>query len=126
MASALQQQLSAIAAKTTHALDLKAQRAQHGKSLLFEPRDAAAQTFDTIFQICLEGFEELCMLDPKFNAFAQNLFSEQSKDEDRTQMSAAQNEELDTVIKSFLALVGGRLLLKPGQKAVEWLVRRFQ
>ncbi|CAK4031147.1 U3 small nucleolar RNA-associated 10 [Lecanosticta acicola] len=125
MATALQQQLAAIAANSTHQLDLKAQKARHSKSLLFEPRDAATQTFETIYQISLEGFEDLCHLDSRFVPFARNLFSEQSKSEDRTQMTAKENEELDRVIESFLGLLGGRLLLKPAIKAAEWLVRRF-
>ncbi|KAK7526261.1 uncharacterized protein IWZ02DRAFT_416928 [Phyllosticta citriasiana] len=124
--SSLQQQLAAIAATSTHQLDLKAQKAAHGKSLLFEPKIAASQDFNTVYQICHEGFQELCLLDPRFAAFAQNLFSEQSKTEDRTQMTKAQNEELDAVLESFLGLVGARLLLKPAVKAVEWLVRRFR
>lgn len=126
MATGLQQQLAAIAANSTHQLDLKAQKARHSKSLLFEPRDAATQSFDTIYQICYEGFEELCMLDARFSSFARNIFSEQSKHEDRTQMTARENEELDQTLESFLGLVGGRLLLKPAMKAVEWLVRRFR
>ncbi|KKY13464.1 putative ssu processome component [Diplodia seriata] len=126
MTSALQQQLAQIAASSTHQLDLKAQKAAHGKSLLFEPRIAASQDFNTIYQICHEGFQELCMLDPRFAAFAQNLFSEQSKTEDRTQMTKKENEELDAVLESFLGLVGARILLKPAVKAVEWLVRRFR
>lgn len=125
MASALQQQLAAIAANSTHQLDLKAQKARHSKSLLFEPQDAASQSFETIYQLCLEGFEELCQLDSRFVPFARNLFSEQSKSEDRTQMTALDNAELDRVIERFLGLLGGRLLLKPAIKAAEWLVRRF-
>ena len=126
MATALQQQLAQIAANSTHQLDLKAQKARHSKSLLFEPRDAAGQSFETIYQICCEGFEELCMLDARFGAYSRNIFSEQSRDEDRTQMTAKENEELDKTLESFLGLVGGRLLLKPAMKAVEWLVRRFR
>jgi len=126
MATALQQQLAAIASQSTNQLDLRAQRNQHSKSLLFEPKDAANQTFDTIYQICIEGFQDLCMLDARFMPFAKNLFSEQSKREDRTQMTAKDNEELDNVIRSFLGLISGRLLLKPGHKAIEWLVRRFR
>lgn len=126
MATILQQQLAAIAASSTQQLDLKAQKARHSKSLLFEPGDAATQSFDTIYQICYEGFEELCMLDARFSSFARNLFSEQSKNEDRTLMTAKENEELDKTVGSFLGLVGGRLLLKPALKAVEWLVRRFR
>ena len=126
MATALQQQLAVIAANSTHQLDLKAQKARHSKSLLFEPRDAAAQSFDTIYQICYEGFEELCALDSRFATFSRNIFSEQSKNEDRTQMTAKENGDLDQILETFLGLVGGRLLLKPAMKAVEWLVRRFR
>ncbi|KAI9838111.1 MAG: hypothetical protein M1819_006267 [Sarea resinae] len=126
MASALAAQLSQIAAHSTNSLDLKAQRTAHSQSLIFEARDAANQGFDTIFQLCYEGFGELCLLDPRFTVFARNIFSEHSKKEERTQMTAAQNEELDRVVEDFLGLVGGRLLLKPAIKAVEWLVRRFR
>ncbi|TKA26604.1 hypothetical protein B0A50_04712 [Salinomyces thailandicus] len=126
MATSLQQQLAAIQQNSTNQLDLKAQKTRHSKSLLFEPRDAAGQSFDTIYQICYEGFEELCMLDARFTQYARNLFSEQSKSEDRTQMTAGENEELDKAVESFLGLVQGRLLLKPAVKAVEWLVRRFR
>lgn len=125
MATVLQQQLAAIAAKSTHQLDLRAQRTQHSKSLLFEPRIAAGQSLETIYHICLDGFRELCMLDSRFTAFRDSLFSTQSKDEDRTQMSSQENEDLDATICSFLRLVSGKLLLSPAQKAVEWLVRRF-
>ena len=126
MATSLQQQLAAIAAKSQKSLDLKALKTRHGKSLLFEPRDAASQSFEVLYQICNEGFEELCMLDARFTPFARNLFSEQSKYEDRTQMTARENEELDKILDSFLGLVCARLLLKPAMKAVEWLVRRFR
>jgi len=125
MATALQRQLAVIAANSTHQLDLKAQKARHGKSLLFEPRDASTQSFDTIYQICYEGFEELCMLDARFIPFSRSLFSEQSKNEDRTDMTVGENADLDKMVASFLGLIGGRLLLRPAIKAVEWLVRRF-
>jgi U3 small nucleolar RNA-associated protein 10 len=124
--SALQKQLAVIAATSTQQLDLKAQRTAHGKSLLYEPKIAASQTFNNIYQVCHEGFRELCMLDNRFAAFSKNLFSDQGKTEERNQMTAKENEELDVVIERFLTLVGPRLSLKPAQKAVEWLVRRFR
>ncbi|PGH31297.1 U3 small nucleolar RNA-associated protein 10 [[Emmonsia] crescens] len=126
MASSLAAQLSQIAATSTHQLDLKAQRVAHSKSLLFEQRDAVSQSFDTIYQICFEGFQELCALDSRFTRFRRTIFSEQSKTEDRLEMNAEQNKELDIVLDEFLALVGSRLLLQPAIKAVEWLVRRFR
>ncbi|OCK74942.1 hypothetical protein K432DRAFT_386511 [Lepidopterella palustris CBS 459.81] len=124
--TSLQKQLAAIAVQSTHQLDLKAQKTAHGKSLLFEPKVAASQTFDSIFQICYEGFQELCLLDSRFVAFSRNLFSEQSKSEERNQMTTKENQELDSVIESFLTLVSSRLLLKPALKAVEWPIRRFR
>ncbi|KAJ5679855.1 U3 small nucleolar RNA-associated protein 10 [Penicillium macrosclerotiorum] len=126
MASSLTAQLSQIAAKSTHELDLKKQRVAHSQSLIFDKKIAVSQDFDTIYDICNDGFQELCSLDARFEEFARSIFSEQSKAEDRTQMNAAQNQELDSVIESFLALVGGRLQLSPAVKAVDWLVRRFR
>lgn len=126
MATALQKQLAAIAASSTHQLDLKAQKSAHGKSLLFEAKVASSQSFENLFLICHDGFRELCALDPRFRQFATNLFSEQSKEEDRLQMTDAENRKLNTVLEAFITLVGPRLLLKPAQKALEWLVRRFK
>ncbi|KAJ5082985.1 U3 small nucleolar RNA-associated protein 10 [Penicillium argentinense] len=126
MASSLAAQLSQIAAKSTNELDLKSQRISHSQSLIFDRKIAGSQDFDTIYDICYEGFRELCSLDARFEEFARTIFSEQSKAEDRTQMNAAQNKELDSVIEAFLALVGGRLQLSPAVKAVDWLVRRFR
>ncbi|KAJ4376771.1 snoRNA-binding rRNA-processing protein utp10 [Didymella sp. IMI 355093] len=126
MATALQKQLAAIAASSTHQLDLKAQKSAHGKSLLFESRVAGSQSFESLFLICHDGFRELCALDARFRQFASSLFSEQSKEEDRLQMTDAENKKLNAVLEAFITLVGPRLLLKPAQKALEWLVRRFK
>jgi hypothetical protein len=126
MATALQKQLAAIAASSTHQLDLKAQKAAHGKSLLFEAKMAASQSFETLYVICYEGYRDLCALDSRFVPFSKSLFSGQSKVEDRTQMTKEENKKLDAVLEAFITLVGPRLLLKPAQKAVEWLVRRFR
>jgi U3 small nucleolar RNA-associated protein 10 len=124
--SALQKQLAAIAATSSKQLDLKAQRAAHGQSLLFPARVAVSQDFETIYHICLEGFEELCALDSRFNVFANSLFGEESKSQDRGQMTLDQIKELDVVIQRFLGLASSSVLLKPTQKAVEWLIRRFR
>lgn len=126
MATALAAQLAQIRAQSTNSLDLKAQKKAHSQSLLFEPRVAVTQDFDSVYQLCYEGFEELCRLDSRFTSFANNLFSEQSKQEDRTQMTTVQNKQLDTVLEEFLSLIGSKLLLRPALKAVEWLVRRFR
>lgn len=126
MASSLATQLALIRAKGTNSLDLKAQKKAHSQSLLFDHQVAATQDFDSIYIICYEGFQELCKLDSRFIRFANTLFSEQSVREDRTQMTALQNRNLDTCLEEYLGMVSGRLLLKPAIKSVEWLVRRFR
>ena len=126
MASSFAAQLNEIAAKSTNELDLKAQKTAHSQSLIFEKRVAASQDFDTIYQICLEGFEDLCRIDPRFCEFQRSLFSQHSKTQERDQMTADQNATLDTVIEACLGLLGGRLLLSPAVKVAEWLVRRFR
>lgn len=126
MASSLAAQLAQIAANSTKSLDLKAQKTAHSKSLIFSSAIAASQSFDTIYTLCHEGFQELCLLDSRYLEFQRNLFSEQSLAEDRTQMTAGENTELDKRLEAFLGLVGARLRLNPAIKAVEWLIRRFR
>ncbi|KAL8313880.1 hypothetical protein RB597_006340 [Gaeumannomyces tritici] len=126
MATSLSAQLAQIAANSRSSLNVRAQKAAHSKSLLFEPGVAAKQSYQTVYAACHAGFVELCQLDARFSQFSATLFSEQSQDEDRTQLSAAENAELDRRIESFLRLVGGRLRLLPAVKAVEWLIRRFR
>ncbi|KAL9585181.1 MAG: hypothetical protein Q9212_001674 [Teloschistes hypoglaucus] len=125
MATPLAAQLAQIRAPSTNALNLKAQKKAHSRSLLFDERHAANQDFDTLFHICYEGYQDLCRLDTRFANFAGSLFSEQSKQEERTHMTAAQNQQLDLVLEDFMRLLGNRLLLKPGMKSMEWLIRRF-
>lgn len=126
MTSSLAAQLAQIAVKSKISLDVKAQKAAHSKSLLFEPRIAAAQSFQSVYVICRDGFDELCQLDERFVPFGNTLFSELSQDEDRTMMDEAENKELDRKIESFLRLSGSKLRLLPAIKSIEWLIRRFR
>lgn len=126
MATQLAAQLAQIAANSRSSLNVKAQRAAHSKSLIFEPKEAASQSYQTLFALCHQGFEELCQLDSRFAPFQLTIFSEQSQHEDRTQLNAEQNAELDRRIESFLRLVGARLRLMPAIRALEWLIRRFR
>ncbi|AEO69251.1 01275787-a34a-4ed3-b98e-774878c86418 [Thermothielavioides terrestris] len=126
MATSLAAQLAQIAANSRTSFNAKALKASHSKSLIWEPRVAAGQTFAEIYQLCYEGFEELCHLDARFAHFGTTLFSEQSQEADRTQMTAEENGALDKRVDSFLHLVGSRLRLMPAIKAIEWLIRRFR
>jgi U3 small nucleolar RNA-associated protein 10 len=126
MASSLVSQLAQIRAQGANPLDLKAQKKAHSQSLLFDAGVAGTQDFDTIFLLCNEGFQDLCRLDSRFAGFSKSIFSEQSKQADRTQMTALQNSQLDKNLEKFLGMVGSKLLLKPALKAIEWLIRRFR
>ena len=126
MASAFTSQLSRIAVNSTNELNLKAQRAIHSDSLIFDKQVAGAQDFDTIYQICLEGYRELCLLDPNCRQFAQSLFDPQSKTQERAQMTSDDNVALDRTIDVFLTCIGSKLTLLPAVKSLEWLIRRFK
>ena len=124
--SALQKQLAFISSSATHELDLKAQKAAHSHSILFEPHVAATQSFDILYEICIGGFHELCALDLRFKQFDKSLFSAHSRAEDRAQLTKKENESVDKIVESFLRLVGARLPLKSALKAIEWLIRRLR
>ncbi|KAK4196622.1 putative U3 small nucleolar RNA-associated protein 10 [Triangularia verruculosa] len=124
--SSLQEQLKAVQANTRAILQGKLAKAAHAKSLIFEPQVAAGQTYAEIYTACRPGFDELCTIDNRFSPFRAHLFSEQSQQADRTQMTAEENAVLDKRVESFLHLAGARLQLMPAVKAIEWLVRRFR
>lgn len=126
MATSLAAQLAQVAANSKSTLNVKAQKAAHSKSLIWEPKVAATQSLQTLYATCFQGFEDLCQLDARFVPFQATIFSEESQDQDRTQLTASENEELNRQVEAFLRLVGGRLRLMPAIKSVEWLIRRFR
>ncbi|KAF5259814.1 hypothetical protein FOXYS1_9556 [Fusarium oxysporum] len=126
MATALAAQLAQVAANSKSTLNVKAQKAAHSKSLIWEPRVAATQSYQTLYTTCFQGFEELCQLDARFAPFQSTIFSEESQNQDRTQLTASENEELDRRVEAFLRLAGSRLRLMPAIKSIEWLIRRFR
>lgn len=126
MATSLAAQLAQVAANSKSTLNVKAQKAAHSKSLIWEPRIAASQSYQTLYTTCYQGFEELCQLDARFTRFELTIFNVESQNQDRTQLSKGENEELDKQIDAFLRLAGSRLRLMPAIKAIEWLIRRFR
>ncbi len=95
-------------------------------SILFDSHDAADIDLDTIFTLGLSGLAELENIDADFNKFEKFLFSENVKNLERTQQPAEFNEKLDRKIEEFLAYLTPYFLVKPAQKALEWLIRRFR
>ncbi|RPA77525.1 hypothetical protein BJ508DRAFT_228743 [Ascobolus immersus RN42] len=126
MASSLASQLQRIAASTASTLSAKKAKSLHSTSLLFPPSHAASQDFETIYSIALDGYRELCALDPRFEHFSTGIFSESSKSIDRYTQTKAEIQELDRSCTEFLQLASAWVRLKPTLKAIEWLVRRFR
>jgi U3 small nucleolar RNA-associated protein 10 len=82
--SSLAAQLVAISVNNDTVLDKKKRKKIHSVSLVFEPKIAVQQDYETIFFGSLEALRELEILDSRFSAFENSLFSETSIHVDRT------------------------------------------
>jgi len=82
MATSLARQLQSIKSDIVATLDKR----KHEKvsSLLFDPDEAATQDFHAVFSLGVNGLYGLVQLDPRFQKFEKTLFSETSKEIDRT------------------------------------------
>ncbi|XP_019632440.1 PREDICTED: HEAT repeat-containing protein 1-like [Branchiostoma belcheri] len=94
-------------------------------SLLFDPKEAANLDRDTFYALGVNGLDELANIDPVFLDFHNNLFSQSSKNLERVVQTKEVNARLDENISRFLTLVSPYFLLRPAQKALEWLINRF-
>ena len=95
-------------------------------SLLFDPKEAATISRETVYQIGLEGLEELIQRNPAFSQFTSNLYNLTSKEFERSMHNAAANQKLDKTVRQFLLLLSPYFLLSPAHKALEWLIQRFR
>jgi U3 small nucleolar RNA-associated protein 10 len=88
MVSSLASQLAAINAGNTQVIDRKKRKQIHSVSLIFTPKVAAGQDYETIYSVAIEGLTDLEQLDPRFAAFRNNIFADTSISVDRlTQVS---------------------------------------
>lgn len=124
--SSLSQQLKAISEKSASlALDRKSRSKIHSRSLMFDPKVAAAQDLDYIYTIALEGLQELIEIEPRFEKFSHSLFAEASLTYDRNVSTKDIIDQVDKNILAFVNLTTPHLNLGPSIKALEWLVRRY-
>ncbi|KAK6462809.1 component of small subunit processosome [Scheffersomyces coipomensis] len=124
--SSLSSQLKSINDKTASvALDRKTRSQIHSRSLIFDPKVASTQDFDYLFQLGLEGLDELSEIDSRFNRFRQTLFSDTSINFDRNVQTKDTLTQINKSIDAFLNLVSPYYGLNPTVKTLEWLVRRF-
>lgn len=124
--SSLSQQLQAISEKNASvALDRKSRSKIHSRSLMFDPKVAAAQDMDYIYGIALEGLDDLCAIDSRFTKFRMSLFADASLTYDRNVSTKDIVDQVDKNILAFISLVSPHLNIGPAIKALEWLVRRY-
>ncbi|XP_066143538.1 HEAT repeat-containing protein 1 [Euwallacea fornicatus] len=94
-------------------------------SLLFDPKEAASIRGDIVFEIGLEGLQQLVAKDETFLEFLDNLFHPSSKDFDRNIHSKEENKKIDKIIKRFFVVIGPYILTNAAHKALEWLYFRY-
>jgi len=141
--TSLAEQLLRLATPQTNALFHRKTR----PSLLFDPSEAAEidratfyeigsifytlvcysnVPFTTSFQFTgISGLNELKEVNEVFKEFRATLFDETSKNFERAVETFDVNHQLNEIIKKFLYLVSPYFLLKPTQKALEWLIVRY-
>ncbi|CCE64587.1 hypothetical protein TPHA_0I00810 [Tetrapisispora phaffii CBS 4417] len=125
--SSLRDQLTQVASSNaTVAFDRKRRQKLHSTSLIYNPKTAATQDYDTIFELATNALQELIEIDPNFEIFEKTLFSESSISIDRNVQTKEEIKDLEQSINGFLMLASSKWHLTPTLYATEWLVRRFQ
>ncbi|KAJ3329702.1 HEAT repeat-containing protein 1 [Blyttiomyces sp. JEL0837] len=95
-------------------------------SLLFPAKDAADMDIDTILAIGRNGLASLVEVDSTFAVFEETLFSETIKNMERNLLTRDENEQLDSIVESFLLKLSAHILRPGALKTLEWLIRRFR
>lgn len=71
------------------------------------------------------GLEELIEIDTIFMEYEKSLFNESATGLQRLTQSTEINEKLDDTVRVFLIHLSPYFLLRPAQKALEWLIYRY-
>lgn len=125
--SSLRDQLAQVAQNNaTVALDRKRRQKLHSASLVYNPKTAATQDYEYIYDTALESFHTLVSLDLRFKVFTNSLFSASSVTIDRNVQTKDQIRDLDNAVNAYLMLISPKWHLTPALHATEWLIRRFQ
>ena len=95
-------------------------------SFLLTGKDAGTLDLDSIYWLGLNGLEELISIDPSFNKYTDTLFSESSRDFERSILTQEAAKKVDESISGFLRLLSPYFLLRPAHKCLEWLVRVYE
>ncbi|KAJ7762738.1 hypothetical protein DFH07DRAFT_813302 [Mycena maculata] len=125
MVSSLAAQLAKGASLNTPLLVDRSRR-KAAESYLFTGREADQHDLQSIYALGVNGFLQLATLNASFGEFEGPLFSDRSRDTDRTLLSSEAVAQLNSCIAGFLSLLGPYLTDAPTGKILEWLVRRFR
>lgn len=122
----LSQQLQSITNNApAMVVDRKSRSKIHSRSLIFDPKTAATQDYELLYDIALEGLDQLEAIDSRFGKFRSTLFSATTVNFDRAVSQQDTLVHLSENIDQFLMLVCHYLNLNDSIKPLEWLVRRF-
>uniref|UniRef100_A0A1A9WXC5 HEAT repeat-containing protein 1 n=1 Tax=Glossina brevipalpis TaxID=37001 RepID=A0A1A9WXC5_9MUSC len=95
-------------------------------SILFDCKEAAAKGRRTIYDLGVNGLEELILLNPSFQQFKTTLFDEATIQIERATEHKDINQLLDCNIRKFFCYLSPYFLLRPAHMCLEWLIRRFR
>ncbi|KAJ8929225.1 hypothetical protein NQ314_018104 [Rhamnusium bicolor] len=121
MSTSLAEQLKRLTVPQTTVLKRDKKRA----SLLFDAKEAAGLKRETVFQIGLEGLEELISKNEIFDEYRNSLFHITSRDFERSVQDTETNKKLDKTLRKFLLLLSPYFLLNCTHKVLEWLINRY-
>lgn len=94
-------------------------------SFLYDKKEAAAIDCDTHLRIANKGFKKLAKLNPDLLEF-KDLFSERSKDIERSSLHKEENDELSSSIRRFIHnSVVPYFMLNGCHETLEYLIYKF-
>ena len=95
-------------------------------SLLFERQQASLLSSESLWNLAVEGLQDLIKLDARFQQYEQTLFSFASKDINRDLQTRSENAQLDISVNSYLQLLSPYFMLRPAHKTLEYLIRKYR
>lgn len=95
-------------------------------SFLFDEKEAADYDDESIYELGVEGFQDLCKVDPSLRSYQECIFSEDLMAKDLSLLTKGEKKELDKEVSAFLTLLSPHLQLKATHKVLEWMVRKWR
>lgn len=94
-------------------------------SILFNAKEAATKSRETIYEIGISGLLELIELNQEFEQFQSTLFELTAKDFQRAVENKEVNALIDKNIQRFMYHLSPYFMIPASHKCLEWLIRRF-